>query len=490
MKHRVPPQTIEPHEAARIGRRELLFRWANGFGGLALCGLLASCRRDATTQQRGGRSRGASAARRARSVIFLYMDGGPSQIDTFDPKPRLDREDGQPIKMKTPDTQFRIGKTVMKSPYRFQQYGECGAWVSEIFPHLATCVDELAFIRSMVSDHSEHTAANYFMNTGSPLQGRPSMGAWINYGLGSEAEDLPGFVVLESGQLPIGGMNCFGNGFLPARYQGTLFRHGAAPVADLVPHEPTPELQRAKLRLLEQLHQGAKEAYGSSSQLDAVIENYELAFRMQTAVPELCDIRDESAATIKLYGIDQKATETFGTECLVARRLVERGVRFIQLLPPKLPDHNHWDQHSNLAEHHRSNALAVDQPIAGLIKDLRSRGLLDETLLIWGGEFGRTPMAQKMPKGKDGRDHNPFGFTMWLAGGGVRGGITYGATDEYGYFAVENPVHVHDLHATVLHLLGLNHEELTFRYSGRDFRLTDVAGNVVYDILNDPRPLA
>jgi len=478
-----PAEHVEhPDRASRLTRRELLFRSANGFGGLALCGLLASCRRpsgDSTMPRLEG------PLKRAKSVIFLYMDGGPSQMDTFDPKPRLDREHGQPIKMETPDTQFRIGKKVMKSPYRFQQHGECGAWVSEIFPHLAECVDEMAIIRSMVSDHSEHTAANYFMNTGSPLQGRPSMGAWINYGLGSEADDLPGFVVLGSGQLPIGGMHCFGSGFLPAKYQGTLFRQGDTPVADLTRREPTPGAQRKKLGLLASLHSQAVESFGSTSELDAVIANYELAYRMQAAVPEIYDLSRETVATHQLYGTDRSETETFGRQCLLARRLVERGVRFIEVLPPKLPDHNHWDQHSNLAEHHRSNALAVDRPIAGLLRDLRSRGLLDETLVLWGGEFGRTPMAQRMPEGKDGRDHNPFGFTMWMAGGGVRGGVTYGTTDEYGYFAVENPVHVHDLHATVLHLLGLDHEQLTFRYSGRDFRLTDVAGNVVYDILRE-----
>jgi len=475
---------------ARLNRREMLLRWANGFGGLALCGLAASCSRTSNVVDGRGDRAPATKPARARSVIFLYMDGGPSQIDTFDPKPRLDREHGQPIKIKTPDTQFRIGKTIMKSPYQFRQYGECGAWVSDIFPHLATCVDELAFIRSMVSDHAEHTAANYFMNTGSPLQGRPSMGAWINYGLGCEADNLPGFIVLDCGQLPIGGMNCFGAGFLPAKYQGTLFHQGAVPVADLRPHEPTAELQQAKLGLLDKLHRSAVKVDGSTSELDAVIDNYELAYRMQSAVPQLRDVSDESTATMALYGIDQSETETFGTQCLLARRLVERGVRFIQVLPPKLPDHNHWDQHSNLAEHHRSNALAVDQPIAGLIKDLRARGLLDETLIVWGGEFGRTPMAQKMPQGKDGRDHNPYGFTMWMAGGGVRGGTVYGTTDEYGYFVVENPVSVHDLHATILHLLGLNHEELTFRFSGRDFRLTDVSGEVIYDLLRDQQPLA
>jgi len=474
-------------DRARVGtmldRRQLLLRWAHGFGGLALASL-AGCNRPGSSlvsEEQGGTLPG--IARRAKRVIFLYMDGGPSQMDTFDPKPRLDREHGEPIKMQTPATQFNIGNRVMKSPFQFAKYGQCGLEVSEIFPHVAQCADELCVIRSMVADHSEHTAANFFLHTGSALQGRPSVGSWVAYGLGEESQDLPAYIVLDSGLIPFGGTDCFGNGFLPAKYQGTLFRQGPWPMADVQPREPAVEFQRAKLSLLNQLSQRHQVEQGGNSELDAVVQNYELAFRMQTAVPELLDLQGETPATRALYGLDTKETSAFGTQCLLARRLVERGVRFVQLLPPKLPEHNRWDQHSNLADHHRNNALAVDRPIAGLLRDLRSRGLLDETLVLWGGEFGRTPMSQEMPMGKNGRDHNPFGFTMWMAGGGVRPGMVYGATDEYGYFAVENQVHIHDLHATLLHLLGLDHEQLTFRYGGRDFRLTDVFGKVVHDIL-------
>ncbi len=470
--------------AALRTRRELLFDWACGFGGLALCALAGSCH---SSSAPSGPRAVANAVRKARRVIFLYMDGGPSQIDTFDPKRRLDREHGRSIQMTDiPDTQFRIGTMVMKSPYKFAQHGQSGAWVSDIFPELATCVDELAIVRSMVADHSEHTAANYQMHTGWPIAGRPSMGAWTTYGLGTDCQDLPGYVVLESGQLPLGGVDCFSNGFLPPVHQGTLFRQGPEPVADARPREPDPALQTAKLELLQQMnrrHQQRMQALGAAEPIEALIANYETAAKMQVAVPALLDYGDETRDTLRLYGIDRSETEAFGRQCLLARRLVERGVRFVQLLPPALPDHNHWDQHTRLAEYHRSNALAVDRPIAALLKDLRQRGLLDETLVIWGGEFGRTPMAQEMPHGAHGRDHNPFGFTMWMAGGGVRPGLTYGATDDYGYFAVENPVHVHDLHATILHLLGIDHEQLTYRHSGRDFRLTDVYGNVVHDLL-------
>jgi hypothetical protein len=358
--------------------------------------------------------------------------------------------------------------------------------VSELFPHIATCVDDMAIIRSMVADHSEHTAANYFMHSGSGFQGRPSLGAWLTYGLGSDCDDLPGFVVLESGLIPPGGVDLFGSGFLPASYQGTLFRKGAEPIADLKPRETSREVQVSKLDLLRKLNQGVVERFGQVSALDATIANYELAFRMQAAVPGLLDIQTESEATRKLYGLDDADTQEFGLQCLLARRFVERGVRFVELLPPLRKGIDRWDQHGGLENGHRINAKAVDRPIAALLKDLKGRGLLDQTVVLWGGEFGRTPTAQ-LPDGayvKDvGRDHDPFGFTMWLAGGGVTGGTIYGSTDEYGYFAIENKVHVHDLHATLLHLLGLDHTKLTFHFSGRDMRLTDVHGRVVKEIL-------
>ena len=466
------------HTRYALSRREMLCRCANGFGGLALISLM---RRDLAAAVREPHF-----APKAKSVIFLFMDGGPSQVDTFDPKPRLIKEHGQKIPIQTPTTVFNISDKVLGSPFTFKQYGQSGATVSELFPHVARCVDDMAILRGMVADHSEHTAGNYFMHSGSGFQGRPSMGAWINYGLGSASENLPGYVVLESGLIPPGGLDIFGSGFLPATYQGTLFRRGEHPVADLRPLEEGPAQQKNKLALVDKLNHGVLQRFGQVSEIEAAISNYEMAFRMQSAVPELWDLSKESAATKALYGIDEELTSEFGRECLIARRLVERGVRFIELLTPERRGLDRWDQHSGIEKGHRINAQSTDKPIAGLLTDLKSRGLLDQTLVIWGGEFGRTPCAQ-LPDGgyvKDvGRDHNPFGFTMWMAGGGVKGGVVHGATDEYGYFAVEGKVHVHDLHATILHLLGLDHTKLTFRYGGRDMRLTDVHGNVVKEVL-------
>ena len=464
-------------------RREMLCKCANGFGGLALAALIAERSALASNPLT---PKAPHFPAKAKSVIFLFMDGGPSQIDTFDPKPRLRTDNGKPLPFKPPTTVFNISDRMLGSPFEFQRYGQSGTWVSELFPHVATCVDDLAIVRSMVADHSEHTAANYFMHSGSGFQGRPSMGGWVVYGLGSESNNLPGFCVLESGLIPPGGMDLFGSGFLPATYQATLFRKGAHPIADLTPREPTSAAQQAKLDLLRKLNRSVVDRLGTTPEVDATIENYELAFRMQSEVPSLVDLGGETEATRKLYGLDQPDTEEFGRECLLARRLVEHGVRFVELLTPARKGLDRWDQHGNLENGHRINARAVDQPIAALLRDLKSRGLLDSTLVVWGGEFGRTPCAQ-MPDGgytKDvGRDHNPFGFTMWMAGGGVKGGITYGATDEFGYYAVENKVHVHDLHATILHLLGLDHKRLTYRFGGRDMRLTDVAGEVVHPLL-------
>ena len=421
---------------------------------------------------------------RAKSVIFLFMDGGPSQLDTFDPKPRLAKENGQPIPLETPTTVFNISDKIFASPFAFEQHGQSGIWVSELFPHVASCVDDMAIIRSMVADHSEHTAANYFMHTGSGFQGRPSMGAWITYGLGSHCQNLPGFIVLDSGLIPPGGLDVFGNGFLPAAYQGTLFRRGEHPIADLEPREASPGIQREKLALLRTLNQGVLGRFGAVSELEASISNYELAFRMQAEVPDLLDLRGETAATKTLYGLDEDDTAEFGRQCLLARRMIERGVRFIELLTPYRKGQDRWDQHARLEQGHRINARATDKPIAALLKDLKSRGMLGETLVVWGGEFGRTPTAQfQNDPSATGRDHNPFGFTMWMAGGGIQPGMVHGATDEYGYFVVENKVHVHDLHATILHLLGIDHKNLTFRFGGRDMRLTDVHGEVVSELL-------
>jgi len=332
----------------------------------------------------------------------------------------------------------------------------------------------------MTSEFSEHTNANYFLHTGSGLQGRPSMGAWAGYGLGSENAELPGFVVLNGGLIPPGGLDNFNSGFLPASYQGSIFKAGANAVANVTPNEASAELQNHKLALMRKLDRGVVSRFGKLDALESAIGNYELAYRMQSAVPELMELKGETDATRELYGLNAKTpqTQTFGAQCLLARRLVERGVRFIELTCPNGAG-DRWDQHGNLKEGHEKNARFVDQPIAGLLKDLKSRGLLNSTLVVWGGEFGRTPFAQ----GKNGRDHNPFGFTMWLAGGGVKGGVTFGATDDYGYKAVEDKISIHDLHATMLHLLGMDHTKLTFRFSGRDMRLTDVYGEVVKEIL-------
>lgn len=473
------------HPGRPLTRREMLARAGNGFGALALAALLA---------ERGtGRARAAAgpdAARggpgrphfapRARSVIFLYMDGGPSQVDTFDPKPRLRAEHGRPFAMRMEPTQFNNNGNTLGSPWEFRRHGRSGLWISDLFPHLAGCADELAVVRSMTSEFSEHTSANYFLHTGSGLQGRPSMGAWTGYGLGNENEDLPGFVVLNGGLVPPGGLDNFNSGFLPASFQGSVFKPGAHPVANIQPTEPGPGMQSAKLDLMRRLDRGVVGRLGRIDALESAIANYELAYRMQSAVPELLAVDGESAATRALYGLDApvEQTRTFGTQCLLARRLVERGVRFVELTCPA-GGGDRWDQHSNLKDGHEKNARFVDQPIAGLLRDLRSRGLLDSTLVVWAGEFGRTPFAQ----GSDGRDHNPYAFSIWLAGGGVQGGTVFGATDEYGYKAVENRVTVHDLHATILHLLGLDHTRLTFRFGGRDMRLTDVHGEVMHEIL-------
>jgi hypothetical protein len=465
----------------------MLTRCASGFGAVALASLMAETHPEALAAESSvAKKRNPLAPRppqfpaKARSVIFLYMDGGPSQVDTFDPKPRLTRENGRPFGMKMEPTQFNNNGNTLGSPWRFREYGQSGIPVSELFPNVARHVDNLAVVRSMVSNFSEHTNANYFLHTGSGLQGRPSMGAWFGYGLGTENADLPCFVVLNGGLIPPGGLDNFNSGFLPATFQGSVFNPGNYPRATVRRSERTGALQANKLRLLGQVDSGVLDRMGHVDQLESAIANYELAYRMQAAVPELTDIAGESRATRTLYGLeaDFRPTAIFGRQCLLARRLVERGVRFIELTCPNIGT-DRWDQHGNLRGGHEANSRAVDQPIAALLSDLKQRGLLDETLVVWSGEFGRTPFAQ----GSDGRDHNPFGFTVWLAGGGVKGGTIHGKTDDYGYKAIENKVEVHDLHATMLHLLGMDHKRLTFRFGGRDMRLTDVKGEVVKEIL-------
>jgi hypothetical protein len=419
---------------------------------------------------------------RARSVIFLYMDGGPSQIDTFDPKPLLQRFHGQdPGKLFNVEaTQFNNNGMVLASPWSFARYGECGHAISELFPRIATCADELCVIRSMISEFSEHTSANYFLHTGSGLQGRPGMGAWTTYGLGSENQDLPGFVVINGGLIPPGGLDCFGSGFLPASFQGTLLKPSGTGIANAIASEADPVRERKRWELVAQLDRESLAALGAHDCIESAIRNYELAAQMQLAVPELMDLQQETEATHRMYGLDApyEPTRIFAAECLLARRLVERGVRFIELTCPQVQG-DRWDQHGQLKKGHENNARAVDRPIAALIRDLRQRGLLEETLVIWAGEFGRTPFAQ----GADGRDHNPFGFTIWMCGGGVRRGMVYGQTDEWGYKAIEQRTEIHDLHATMLYLLGIDHTRSTFRFGGRDMRLTDVKGHVIHPII-------
>lgn len=469
-----------------LTRRDMLLRCANGFGAVALAALMAE---EAAAEANSG-APGDSAASvkrehfppRARTIIFLYMDGGPSQVDTFDYKPLLAQYHGRDPRSVFPvePTQFNNVGKVMATPWRFQRHGQSGLWVSELFPHLAGCADDLTIVHSLVSKFPEHTSANYFLHTGSGMQGRPSMGAWVNYGLGSENKNLPGFLVLNGGLIPPGGLDNFHSGFLPAAYQGSLFRPKAPPVANIRRREPSDRHQRNKLDLLGKLDAAARERFGHAEEIESAIANYESAYRMQTALPNLLDFQDESAATRALYGLDApyEPTRIFAAECLIARRLVERGVRFLELTCPSVGT-DRWDQHSGLKNGHEKNCRAVDQPIAGLLKDLKARGLLRTTLVLWAGEFGRTPFAQ----GSDGRDHNPYGFTIWMAGGGVKSGFRYGETDEWGYKVVKDRVEMHDLHATLLYLLGVDHKRLTFRFGGRDMRLTDVHGEIIRDIV-------
>ena len=462
-----------------MSRREMLGRCATGFGAVALSSLLAD--------PAYGKAKSPFAPRKphhdakAKSVIFLYMDGGVSQVDSFDYKPRLEKDNGKPFSAKINPTQFdNIGKT-LKSPWNFKQYGQSGLNVSDLFPHVGEMADELCVVRSMTSKFSEHNSANFFLHTGFGVQGRPSMGAWMSYGLGTEATDLPGFVVLNGGLIPSGGWDNFGNGFLPASHQATVFKTGKEPLADIRPRESRSGVQQAKLGLLNKLDQGVLNRLGKVDELESAIANYEMAYRMQAAVPELIDVKGETEATRKLYGLDSKydPTRTFGMQCLIARRLVEKGVRFIELTCPRISGNDRWDAHGGLKKNHGDNSLATDQPIAGLLRDLKSRGMLKDTLVVWSGEFGRTPFAQ----GSNGRDHNPFGFTIWMAGGGAKPGITYGATDEFGYRAVENKLDIHDMHATMLHLLGMDHKKMTYFFDGRDMRLTDVHGQVAHDLI-------
>jgi hypothetical protein len=453
----------------------MLRRSGLGFGSLALLSLLQEPARAGSVPPLEPRA--PQFAPRARRVIFVFLHGGPSQVDTFDPKPLLTRDHGKPLPFAKPRIVSSPTGNLLKSPWEFRKYGESGIEVSDLFPHVGSCVDDLCVINSMWGSNSRHGGALLELHTGSDTFVRPSMGSWITYGLGTENQNLPGFITI-CPTLTHGGVNNWSAAFLPAAHQGTPVGNASIPSDQakipFIHNAETPrEVQRLELDFANGASREMLARTGPDHALEGRIESLELAFRLQAAAPELQDLGGESAETRKLYGLDEPVTANFGRQCLMARRFCERGVRFVQVT------HSYkWDQHSALRKDHASNAKEVDLPISGLLRDLKGRGLLHDTLVLVGGEFGRTPTAQ----GDDGRDHNPQGFTILLAGGGVKGGLKYGATDDYGYYAVEDKVHVHDLHATILHLLGLDHTKLTYRYAGRDFRLTDVHGTVVKEI--------
>jgi hypothetical protein len=444
----------------------MLQRSAAGFGWLALAGLAQERAFGATARP--------PRAGKAKNIIFLFMDGGVSHVDSFDPKPALAIRDGEPW---SGDPRRKW----LRSPWRFARHGQSGMWVSELFPEIAACADDIAVIRSMKADLPIHSTGVLYLHTGHNLAGRPSLGSWMSYGLGSENQNLPGYVVLTFGHVPVGGMEALGSGFLPAKFEPTLIRADGAPIENLVPAD-SPAQQQAKLRFLRQEDEQFAAALGGNETVESAVRNYELAARMQSLVPDVLDESRESKTIRDLYGLDDPDLNTrlYARQCLRARRLVENGVRFVQVNCPYGQSNGTWDQHGNLKKGHERNAHQTDRAVAGLIRDLKQRGLLESTLILWAGEFGRTPHAP----GRDGRDHHPEGFSVFLAGGGVKGGVVHGATDDFGVNAVENVTTMHDLHATILHLAGLDHEKLTFRFAGRDFRLTDVSGNVVQEIVS------
>ncbi len=474
---------------ARPNRRDFLWRLGGGLGGIALVQLLAESGSLAPASAAEPRAvRPLDHPAKAKRVVQFFMSGAASQCDLFDYKPELIKRNGQPW---DPGEKVELFQSTpgacMASPWAWKQYGECGHWMSDLVPHLATCVDDIAFIHSMVSKSNVHGPATFMQNTGFVLPGFPSMGAWISYGLGSMTDELPTFVVLPDARgFPPNGPGNWSAGFLPATHQGTLIRPSAPnPIADLFPPPSarylTADSQRDGRRLLKQLNEQHLAGRDDDSRLDARIASYELAARLQLSAPEVLDIANETEATRRMYGLDQELTQDFGRNCLIARRLLERGVRFVQVWSGAdngFPRRN-WDSHEDLARDHAVMGQSMDQPAAALIKDLKARGMLDDTIVIWTTEFGRMPCSQ----GSKGRDHNPFAFTSWLAGGGIRGGASYGQSDEWSYKAVVNPTYCYDLHATVLHLLGLDHQRLTFRHNGIDRRLTDVHGSVIREIL-------
>jgi hypothetical protein len=476
---------------AVFSRREMLTRAGGGAGLLALAALLGdegmivpSVAAVPADNPLAPRQSHFPAA--AKNVIWLFMNGGPSHVDTWDYKPELAKRDGQELEGFDKNTGFftdQVGP-VMKSPFQFQQYGESGAWVSDIFPNMARHVDDMAFIHSCYTDSNNHSPALFMINTGMTRMGFPCVGSWVTYGLGSESRDLPAFVAMTDplGRgLPKGYSQNWGAGFLPSIYQGTWLKPTGEPIDNLTPpSEMTPALQRSQLDLLKRLGGYHLEQHPQERELAARLESFELAFRMQIAAPEALDVDSEPEHIHREYGVGNKECDHFARQCVMARRLVERGVRFVQIYSGGMENERSWDGHADIVANHGGFAKETDQPIAALLADLKQRGLLDSTLVIWGGEFGRLPIVQK---GGTGRDHNPHAFTYWMAGGGVRPGAHHGRTDDIGHKAVEDRVSVNDLHATILHLLGLDHKRLTFRLNGRDFRLTDVAGEVVRSIL-------
>ena len=469
-------------------RRELLGRAGSGLGSVALATMLADeglfTRSSVADEQ--GRSplapRRAHFVPRAKSVIFLFMYGGPSHLDLFDYKPALAQFAGKGVGEVVDTKGARSGGGLFPSPYKFARHGESGHWVSDRYPHLAGVIDHTAMLRGVYGHSISHAPALFEVNTGMIRTGFPSLGSWVTYGLGSENQDLPGFVVMYDYRGgPIGGAPNWGSGFLPGAFQGTPVRSRGTPILNLErPAGLGRSTQRQLLDYAARVNRGHRSRHPAEAALEARIESFELAYRMQSAAPEALDLGQETAATRRLYGIENgNPGEYFGTQCLMARRLVERGVRFVQLYSGGGHGDDNWDAHGSITGNHNKHCAATDQPMAGLLLDLAQRGLLDETLVVWGGEFGRTPHKQ----GGSGRDHHPFGFTMWMAGGGVKGGPSYGQTDEVGYHAAVDRTSIHDVHATILQLLGMDHEELTYHFSGRDFRLTDVAGNVIHKVL-------
>ena len=475
--------------ARPLSRRELLFRAGAGFSGLALTSLLDQEGLLAATPASPEESKSSPSPlaprtshfpAKAKSVIFLFMYGGPSQVDLFDPKPMLQKMHGQPLPTSEKLETFNKNGNLMASPYEFKRHGQSGIAISELFPHLGTVADDLCVIKSLHSLSNNHSPAIFLMNSGNIRPGNPSLGSWVTYGLGTENQNLPAFIVMYDWRGgPIGGSPNWSSGFMPAAFQGTSFRPGNTPIVDLVPPKwVDPQLQRREVDLIQQLNREHRQRQSQHGDLDARIASYELAFQMQTHAPEAVDLSSETPATRKLYGIDEKHTDFFGRQCLTARRLVERGVRFIQLYHGGGHQQESWDAHFGLDENHRLHCKETDLPITGLLRDLKARGLLDSTLVVWGGEFGRMPMSES----GIGRDHNNYGFTMWMAGGGIQGGQSLGETDEFGLKAAVDPYSVHDLHATILHALGLQHQKLTYYFGGRNQQLTNFGGDPILKV--------